>query len=202
MIEDDMQTPDRSAAFSDINAESDRSMREKRVPALDREAPVGPEADVSPSDISQVRDLLFGSHNREYERRFRLIERQNDMLQATVQRLNERLSRLDNENSELRERLRDGNAQLQSRLEEMQLALYHRLDEIQRTLTDRIQGYQRDADGRFDELHATMTNLFDELDANKPDQQQIADMVIDLGMRIKRTIRRPMLSDTQRLLDD
>lgn len=168
---------------------------------IPRDIPSRAEYEATGNDITQVRDLLFGTQNREYERRFRTLDRQNETLTATVQRLTERLDRMDIENVQLRERIRDQHVQLQSRLEEMQLAIHNRLEDIQRLLIDRLRTHQNDTETRFEEIQTTLLQTFDDLDTSKVDQQQLADMIMDLALRIKRNVR-PATHATQRLIED
>jgi len=201
MSTEDVYTSDEGSLLPENEESSAFTRRETPSPARRTEAaPV--EYEAAPSDISQVRDLLFGSHNREYERRFRLLERQNEVLNSNLQRLTERLNRMDAENAELRERIRDQHMQLQPRLDEMQLALHNRMEEIQRFLAERLRAQQQDMDRQFEELHSIVNNTFDELDDSKLDQNQMADMVMELAMRIKRNNQRPDEQSSQRLLEE
>jgi regulator of replication initiation timing len=148
--------------------------------------------DSSPSknDIEQVRDLLFGEYNREYERQIRALFRQVESMHTNLQRLTEQTERLEREKNKLEERLR-----------EYQLRSQVQVDEVQRTFQDRIRQLQREFDIKMDGLLTTIHQMVDDLDGKKMDQQQLAEMMVDLGMRIKRSMQKPILYNTPRLVD-
>jgi hypothetical protein len=131
-------------------------------------------------DIEQVRDLLFGDHTREYERRFRQIERHVEMMNNNLKRATERVDSLEREKTELQERLRDQQLQAQVNLEE-----------VHRSLVDRVRQQQRDFDNRFEELFNSVHDMIEDLDGKKLSQHQMADMLVELGTRMKRSSQAP-----------
>lgn len=143
------------------------------------------------NDIEQVRELLFGEYNRDYENQFRYLHRQVEYLQNNVQRLIEYTERLEREKSQLQDNLRDH--QLRSQMQ---------TEEIRRFFQERMREQQREFDVKLDGLLATVHQMVDDLDGRKLETQQMADMVMDLGMRIKRTIQKPASFGSPRLLDE
>jgi len=145
----------------------------------------------SKNDIEQVRDLLFGEYNREYDRQIRTLYRHIESMDTNIHRLIEQTERIEREKSTLEERLR-----------EHQLRTQVQMDEMQRVMQDRLRQQQREFDIKMDGLLTTVHQMVDDLDGKKLDQQQMADMVIELGMRIKRNINKPAYYGPRRLTDE
>ena len=129
------------------------------------------------NDIDQVRDLLFGGHQREADRRFRATERRVEDTAAALQRLAERSER---ERVEAQTQVREHSTHMQARIAELQTGFQ-----------DRLREQRREFDQRFDELQARVTEMLDALDSNKLDQQDMAEILMDTAMRIKRAKQAP-----------
>lgn len=145
---------------------------------------------VSRNDIEQVRELLFGDYSRDYESQFRYLHRQVDYLNNNLQRLIDYTERLEREKTQLQENLRDH--QLRSQLQS---------EELRRFFQERLREQQREFDVKLDGLLATVHQLVDDLDGKKLDSMQMAEMVVDLGMRIKRSVQKPAPYTSPRLVD-
>ncbi len=145
----------------------------------------------SKNDIEQVRDLLFGEYNREYERQIRALFRQIEGMHTNLQRLMEQTERLEREKNTLEERFR-----------EYQLRTQVQVDEVQRTYQDRLRQLQREFDIKMDGLLTTIHQMIDDMDEKKLDQQQMAEMFVDMGMRLKRSMQKPVSYMPPRLVDD
>lgn len=141
-----------------------------------------------PTDIDRVRDMLFGSHTRESERRFRTNERKIDELSLAVQRLSERL---DHEVSAI-----------QATLRQQQMQTMMRIEDVQRVAQERLQNQQREAGQRFEALSTTLTELTDLLDRTKLDQEQMGDLLLDMGTRLKRAAKAQMATLQNRANDE
>lgn len=84
-----------------------------------------------PNDIDRVRDVLFGSHAREFDRRFRTNERRIDELSTVVQRLTDRL---EHEISEMQSAIRQQHIQTMMRVEDVNRVGQERLQAQQREM--------------------------------------------------------------------
>lgn len=124
------------------------------------------------TDIDQVRNLLFGGYNQEYDRRFRAIERRLEESLLSHQRLVERVNQ---NQAEGEEKAYENHRQLQTRLEE-----------TQHTLDERLRDQRRYLDQQLEVLQTSLRKMIDTLDNQKLDQEQLADLLVDLGMRLKR----------------
>ncbi len=139
------------------------------------------------NDINQVRELLFGNFRNDNDRRFRTIDRQFETTNLTLQRLIERVER---EREDTLAQLRTQQLQSQMRLEEMQ-----------RQMNERLRQQQLDFDAKLEQLQQTVANMVNQLDDGKVDQQHLAGLLVDLGMRMKRsTPPKPERSTTEPLV--
>lgn len=140
------------------------------------------------NDIQQVRDLLFGEYNREYDRHFRNVDRQIELMGGNIQRLIEHTERIEREKMELQDRFR-----------EYQLRAQMQVEDLQRAFQERLREQRREFDAKMDGLLITVHQMVDGLDERKLEQEQLADMFMDMGMRIKRSLQKstqfPRLAD-------
>jgi hypothetical protein len=54
----------------------------------------------------------------------------------------------------------------------------------------------------MDGLLTTIHQMIDDMDEKKLDQQQMAEMFVDMGMRLKRSMQKPVSYMPPRLVDD
>jgi len=124
------------------------------------------------ADIDQVRNLLFGNYSRDYERRFRTLERE---ISNNFAAFNQFADQVRQEHADMNGRSRDQYMQMQLRMEEMI-----------RLVNERLREHQREIQRRLDELQGTLYNLIDRLEGDKISNDQLADLLISLGMQVKR----------------
>ncbi len=79
-------------------------------------------------EIARVRDILFGSHMREYERRFRNIE---DELQRQKERLDELWERVDALEAKVEQNHRHVLQELRKQVDQLYTRLQKRMDELE-----------------------------------------------------------------------
>lgn len=123
-------------------------------------------------DIDQVRNLLFGNYSRDYERRFRMLERE---ISNNFAAFNQFADQVRQEHADMNGRSRDQHMQMQLRMEEMI-----------RLVNERLRDHQREIQRRLDELQGTLYNLIDRLEGDKISNDQLSDLLISLGMQVKR----------------
>jgi hypothetical protein len=160
----------------------------------DKNKPGGDEAD---RNVDQIRDILFGTHMRDYERRFLALEERVDAglaqlrdqhderfakLERAVEdgfeRLGELLRRetaerngaLDELDARTQERARTAQADIERRLAES--------DERQRSAVDRTAA-------RFGEAEAALARAGGELDANKVGREDLAALLAEFAQRLR-----------------
>ena len=144
----------------------------------------------STEKVERIREILFGSHLREYGQKFDLLQRELVRLQQEVGRLNEQLREQDKtlrkqvreESDRLVSQLQDQDARQAQQLqaaEQRQLQQLHDLD--QRHTQQLGAQIQRSERALLDELSQVATQL----NHNKADRSSLGALLMDLGASLK-----------------
>ncbi len=171
--------------------------------------PVGAEGEVREgANVDKIRDILFGTQMRDYDKRFtRLEERLAKDAAALREELKKRIDgleafvhqevdslgqRLKNEKTERAEAHKD----LEHELRESGKALEKRIgqldDELAKASADlraKIPEQSKMLEGEIEDKHRAISASLDRevqtLQADKPDRKALADMFTELAMRLK-----------------
>ena len=172
----------------------------------------------SPASIDKVRDILFGNHMRDVERRFARLEdrliketaslkedmrRRLDTLEAYMRRETESLEGLIK--SERGDRV-DSHAGLSNELKEASRAIDRRATaideqhskgqrEIRQQLLEQHQRLSDDLQQKVDEILATLSRTAQELRTDKADRATIASLLTEVAMRLTDEFRLPGAED-------
>ncbi len=167
-------------------------------------------------NVDRIRDILFGGHMREYDRRFTQLEER--MLRATAdleEKLSKRFAALESYvrrevetlaediRSERTERTGAGEnagrtvAELTANVERKTQQLAEQAARIQRELRQQIldeHTFLVDEDRRHrDELHGVLKRHFGDLHDGKVDRFAMADLLSEVSARLKGQFRLPQL---------
>ena len=170
------------------------------------------------ASIDKVRDILFGSHLREFERRFarleeRLVKETTDLKEEVKTRLEaletyakkeaesladqskgERGSRTEAHESAARE-LKETATSLERRATSLdeQLSKSHR--ELRQQMLEQHQRLTDDIRKKMDDVLATLAREAQELRADKADRATIASLLTEMAMRLTDEFRIPGAED-------
>lgn len=144
------------------------------------------------AEVERIRDIIFGSQMRNYDRQFADLVGQLDLL-------NKRLE-------ELRAAVDQQRVAQEKRANELQGEMRQRLDDLRNDLSDRLQqqGSASEAQGRqlAADLRQQEQGLRDEftaaqraLDDAKTDRHNLGDLLMEMGMRLKQEVQLADLLD-------
>lgn len=169
-------------------------------------------------NIDQIRDIIFGAHLREYDSRFDKIESELSMLQ---QEMRDRLDEIKNflstelrstsdsvekkikslnvtvqdENSELRQNIGHVNKKFSKSIESLNETVDTQTNSIREELSQSRDKLQED-------LRTLRANIFEDLDRRfsllkdvKVSKDDMAEILFELGMRLKRIEFAPALKE-------
>jgi hypothetical protein len=181
---------------------------------ISRQSIAGQPADQGAANVDKIRDILFGSHMRDYETRFThleetLAEGLAEIRETAAKRLEAIETYIRNEFETLQARLkgeRDDRSncfkQLTRDLDEMSEGLNRRISEIdeqalhaQRQLRlDLLQvskSFAEDLGRKQEEINLLLDRRFQELRRGKTDRAALATLFIELGMRLNDELQVP-----------
>jgi hypothetical protein len=184
------------------------------VHEISRQSLAGQPADQGTANVDKIRDILFGSHMRDYETRFThleetLAEGLAEIRETAAKRLEAIETYIRNEFETLQVRLKGerddrGNCfkQLTRDLDEMGEGLNRRISEIdeqalqaQRQLRlDLLQvskSFTEDLGRKQEEITLLLDRRFQELRRGKTDRAALATLFIELGMRLNDELQVP-----------
>jgi hypothetical protein len=179
-----------------------------------QEAYVQGQEAVTPGNIDKIRDILFGSQMRDYDRRFsrleeRLLKETADLREETRRRFDSIENFIKQEISSLSDRIKAENEQRNQTGEEMTRELrdtaktigqkISQLDEQtsqhHRELREQILTQSKDlADEirrKHDEISASLTREARELRYDKADRTALANLFTELAMRLNNEFKLP-----------
>ena len=195
------------------------------ISSKDGEHAVKPEAGgVAPAgidpaaSIDKVRDILFGSHLREFERRFarleeRLVKETSDMKEDVKARLEALESYARQETGSLADQIKaehdgriDSHGNVTSELRETARSLERRatsLDEqlskshrdLRQQMLEQQQRLSEDIRKKVEDVLATLAREARELRADKADRATIASLLTEMAMRLTDEFRLPGAED-------
>jgi hypothetical protein len=193
---------------------------QSNAPAAELEDPVRlPGADAAnPASIDKVRDILFGNHMRDVERRFARLEdrliketaslkedmrRRLDTLEAYMRRETESLDALIK--SERGDRV-DAHAGLSNELREASRSIDRRATaideqhskgqrELRQQMLEQHQRLSDDLQQKVEEILGTLARTAHELRTDKADRATIASLLTEVAMRLTDEFRLPGAED-------
>jgi hypothetical protein len=166
------------------------------------------------ANVDKIRDILFGSNMREYEKRFaRLEERLNkssealredlkkrfDSLESYVREEMESLNqRLKSEKSERSETLkefsketRDSSKSLEKKLSQVEEQLSSAQGDLRSRILDQSKSLSNQIQKAKDELESALQQEAETLRTDKTDRAMLADLFTELSMRLKDELELP-----------
>jgi hypothetical protein len=177
-----------------------------------------PPESVGGANLDKVRDILFGNHIRDIERRFtrleeRLLKEMNDVKADAKSRLDalERYVRDETESlagqikAEHEERI-DANASLSRELKDTAAALERRLSslddqsskrqrELRQQMLEQHQRLSDDLRQKVDEVLAALARETGELRSDKADRATLASLLTEMAMRLTNDLHVPGAED-------
>jgi len=166
------------------------------------------------ANVDKIRDILFGSNMREYEKRFaRLEERLNKSSEALREDLKKRFDslesyvreeleslgqRLKTEKSERAESLkeltresRDNAKTLEKKLSQLEEQLDAAQTELRSKILEQSKALGNQIQKSKDELEAALEHEAETLRTDKTDRAMLADLFTELSMRLKDELELP-----------
>jgi hypothetical protein len=160
------------------------------------------------ANVEKIRDILFGSQMRDYDKRFaRLEERLSrdalalreelkkrlDTLEAFVQQEVESLSqRIKNEKSERTDGLKDLDREMHESTKSLEKKVAHLDDELAKgtvelraRILEQSKALMAEVEGKHREMSASLDREVQTLTADKTDRKALADLFTELALRLK-----------------
>ena len=170
------------------------------------------------ANLDKVRDILFGNHIRDIERRFarleeRLVKETNDVKADTKSRLDalERYVRDETEslvgqikaehedrvdaNASLSRELKDSGAALERRLSSLDDQSSKRQRELRQQMLEQGQRLSDDLRQKVDEMLAALARETGELRSDKADRATLAALLTEMAMRLTNDLHVPGAED-------
>jgi uncharacterized phage infection (PIP) family protein YhgE len=189
-------------------------VRPELVHEINRQSVAGQAIDQGAANVDKIRDILFGSHMRDYETRFTHLEQTladglAEIRETAAKRLEAIETYIKNEFETLQARLkgeRDDRSncfkQLTRDLDELSEGLNRRISEVdeqalqaQRQLRlDLLQvskSFAEDLGRKQDEMALLLDRRFQELRKGKTDRAALATLFMELGMRLNDELQMP-----------
>jgi hypothetical protein len=175
---------------------------------------VGEEASREGANVDKIRDILFGSQMRDYEKRFvRLEERLTrdaealrdelkkrfDALEAFVRQEAESLGqRLKSEKGErvealkeLTREVRDSDKALEKKLAQVDDAVAKGTSELRTRILEQSKNLSAEIGDKHRELSTALDREVQALRADKTDREALADLFTELALRLKKEFSLP-----------
>jgi septation ring formation regulator EzrA len=189
-------------------------MESKAMPAQDEEKPSGNGDVREGANVDKIRDILFGSQMRDYDKRFvRLEERlakasdalrddlkkRFDSLELFVQQEVESLhQRLKTEKSERTETLkeltretRDSSKSLEHRLSQLDEHLVAAQGDLRSRILDQSKTLLNEIQKSHGEMEATLEREAEALRNDKTDRATLADLLTEMALRLRGELELP-----------
>ncbi|MCZ6676768.1 MAG: hypothetical protein O7E52_05915 [Candidatus Poribacteria bacterium] len=162
----------------------------------------------SPRDLNSLREILFGHAAREYNARFRTVDKELERLhQSSEQRYTDLDTKLDQKfeelHSDIHKRLQEIDKQLNEQIDQVtdkgevdlrklstlvdNLAqeLHEKIDKVSTTQTNLVSELRDQMRRNYDTLRNEIVSETDDLDDRKLSRFNLADSLIELAMKLK-----------------
>lgn len=170
--------------------------------------------DATGGSVDKIRDILFGTQMRDYDRRFarledRLIKESNELRDETRQRFDSLESFIKSEFSALSDRLKAENKQrdemgadISTRLQDTAKSLERKLAELdeltaqnqsalRQQMLDQATSMNEEFRRKYEEISNTIKREADELRHDKTDRAALADLFTELALRLNHDFKLP-----------
>jgi uncharacterized phage infection (PIP) family protein YhgE len=179
-----------------------------------KQSPVAPHEAASLGNLDKVRDILFGSQMRDYDRRFtrleeRLLKEVADARDDARRRFDQIENFMKQEVAALGDRLRSENAQrgqatedITRELRDTSKTIHQKLTqlddqaaqanrELRQQLLDQSKSLSDEIRQKYEELAAALTREARELRSDKADRSALANLFTELAMRLNNEFKLP-----------
>jgi chromosome segregation ATPase len=134
------------------------------------------------AEVDRIRDIIFGSQMRSYDRQFKEVAGQLDLLSKQLEELR---SALDQQRAAQEMRTNDLQGEVRQRSEEVRNDLSDRMQQQNAALETQLRQLASDLRKQGRDLRNQFTAALDALDEAKTDRHNLGDLLMELGMRLK-----------------
>lgn len=138
--------------------------------------------DQSVAEVDRIRDIIFGSQMRGYDRRFKEVGAQLDLLNRQLEQLK---VALDQQRGAQETRTNDLQGEMRQRLDQQRDDLSDRMQQQGSTLESQLRQLASDLSQQAKDLRSEFAAALNTLDDAKTDRHTLGDLLVEMGMRLK-----------------
>jgi chromosome segregation ATPase len=153
--------------------------------------------------VERIRELIFGSHMRDYAQKFDLMSREVSRLNREIERLNQQLR---DQETTFKRQLRDEVERINAQAQEQDRRQAEQLQDLDRRQTQELETLEQKHSQRMQEMDRValagdrdllekLRELTDQLNDLKVDRTTLGDLLVELGSGLKKDAPAPLTGD-------